>query len=145
MATLDDLARTLGISKRAVRFRVDAVSDLLDKYISHGENNRLIFAGEAVLILRRLEQLRLEERLPIHKAADKLRDELQPGMQDGDEIDDKLGLEVKLEYLSQVIEALRNDRDYWRAIAETVQSILPPDRMWVSKLFPALPNDPRLN
>jgi len=145
MATLDDLARKLGISKRAVRFRVDALSDLLEKYISRDERNRLVFAGEAVLILRRLEELRIEERLPIRQAAVRLRGELM-GQEGSDSVlDDTLGLEIKLEYLAQAVETLKNDRDYWRTVAETMQSILPPDRMWISKLFPPTSDDIRLN
>ena len=144
METLDDLARKLGISKRAVRFRVDALSDLLEKYISRGERNRLIFTGEAVLLLRRLEELRLEERLPIRQAAVRLRGELQ--QQDVETtIDDTLGLEIKIEYLAQAVDSLRRDRDYWRSVAETIQSVLPPDRMWISKLFPPTSDDVRLN
>jgi len=144
MATLDDLARKLGISKRAVRFRVDALSDLLEKYISRDERNRLIFTGEAVFLLRRLEELRLEERLPIRQAAVRLRGELQH--QEGDaSLDDTIGLEIKLEYLAQAVETLRHDRDYWRSVAETMQSVLPPDRMWISKLFPPTADDIRLN
>lgn len=145
MATLDDLAKKLGISKRAVRFRVDALSDLLEKYISRGAKNRLIFAGEAVLILRRLEELRLQERLPIRQAAVRLRGELQRQEGDTSHIDDTIGLEIKLEYLAQVVETLRRDRDYWRSVAETMQSVLPPDRMWIRKLFPPTSDDTRLN
>ncbi|MEA3238734.1 MAG: hypothetical protein U9Q94_03010, partial [Candidatus Bipolaricaulota bacterium] len=144
MVTLNDLARKLGISKRAVRFRVDALSDLLEKYISRDEKNRLIFAGEAVLLLRRLEELRLEERLPIRQAAVRLRGELQHQEEDAS-LDDTLGLEIKLEYLAQVVDTLRRDRDYWRNVAETMQTVLPPDRMWISKLFPPTSDDIRLN
>jgi len=144
MATLDDLARKLGISKRAVRFRVDALSDLLEKYISRDERNRLIFTGEAVFLLRRLEELRLEERLPIRQAAVRLRGELQH-QEGGASLDDTIGLEIKLEYLAQAVETLRHDRDYWRSVAETMQSVLPPDRMWISKLFPPTAEDIRLN
>ena len=144
MATLDDLARKLGISKRAVRFRVDALSDLLERYTSRDERNRLIFTGEAVFLLHRLEELRLEEQLPIRQAAVRLRGELQH--QEGDTtLDDTLGLEIKLEYLARAVETLRHDRDYWRSVAETIQTVLPPDRMWISKLFPPTSDDIRLN
>ncbi|HHR85501.1 hypothetical protein J7K60_00700 [Candidatus Bipolaricaulota bacterium] len=145
MATLDDLAKKLGISKRAVRFRVDALSDLLEKYISRDKRNRLIFTGEAVLLLRRLEELRVEERLPIRQAAVRLRGELQNQEEGSISLDDTIGLEIKLEYLAQALETLKRDRDYWRSVAETIQSVLPPDRMWISKLFPPTPDDVRLN
>ncbi len=144
MATLDDLARKLGISKRAVRFRVEALSDLLEKYISRDERNRLIFTGEAVFLLRRLEELRLEERLPIRQAAVRLRGELQHQEADAT-LDDAIGLEIKLEYLAKAVETLRSDRDYWRGVAEAIQSVLPPDRMWIRKLFPPTSDDVRLN
>jgi len=145
METLDDLARKLGISKRAVRFRVDALSDLLEKYISRGKRNRLVFTGEAVMLLRRLEELRVEERLPIRQAAVRLRGELQKQDEDSTSLDDTIGLEIKIEYLAQAVEALKRDRDYWRSVAETIQSVLPPDRMWISKLFPPTTDDARLN
>jgi len=146
MATLDDLARKLGISKRAVRFRVDALSDLLEKYISRDARNRLIFTGEAVHLLLRLEELRVEERLPIRQAAVRLRGEIKEQEEEEDtSIDDTIALEIKLEYLARAVETLRRDRDYWRSVAETMQTVLPPDRMWISKLFPPTRNDRRLN
>ncbi len=144
MVTMDDLAQKLGISKRAVRSRVNALSDLLEKYISRDKKNRLMFTGEAVVILRRLEELRVEERLPIRQAAVRLRDELQQ-VEDDTSVDDTIGLEIKLEYLVQAVDSLRRNRDYWRSVAEAMQSVLPPDRMWVSKLFPPTSGDPRLN
>ena len=76
MATLEDVARFLGLSKRAVRNRVNALGETLTAYLSRGARNRLIFQGEAVAILRRLEELREREGLPIQEAAERLRWEL---------------------------------------------------------------------
>ena len=76
MATLDDVARFLGLSKRAVRNRVSALGETLEAYLSRGTRNRLIFEGEAVAILRRLEELREREGLPIQEAAERLKWEL---------------------------------------------------------------------
>ena len=87
----------------------------------------------------------MEERLPIRQAAVRLRGELL-GQEGNDSVlEDTLGLEIKLEYLAQAVETLKRDRDYWRSVAETIQSILPPDRMWISKLFPPTSDDVRLN
>jgi hypothetical protein len=56
-----------------------------------------------------------------------------------------LSLAIKAEYLQKVVDVLLQDRDYWREVALTVQTALPPDRMWIKKLFPASADDRRLN
>jgi len=141
MDTLDDIARSLGISKRAVRLRIDALNGVLDEHMHRGHRNRLIFSGQAVALLRRLEELHHTQRLPIRQAAARLRDELE----DEGHSEQDVTLEIKADYLERVVEVLRRDRDYWREVAQVAQSALPPDRMWIAKLFPASPHDSRLN
>jgi len=142
MATLEEVAQFLGLSKRAVRARVDALGDMLDGYLTRGERNRLIFKGEAVVLLRWLEELRRRERIPIQQAADRLKGELG-------EIGDSFGAivnpQVEIALLHEVIRELCQERDQWREVAITVRSILPPELSWLGDIFPAVPGDRRLN
>ena len=144
MVTLDDVARFLGLSKRAVRLRVNALGDTLDGYLARGSRNRLIFKGEAVAILRRLEELRQQEGLPIQQAADRLKDELI------DE-DTSSGLciviqsDVETEVLKEVIRELCQERDRWREYAQALESVLPNELKWLIQTCPVVPEDRRLN
>ena len=144
MVTLDDVARVLGLSKRAVRLRVNALGDTLDGYLARGSRNRLIFKGEAVAILRRLEELRQQEGLPIQQAADRLKDELI------DE-DTSSGLciviqsDVETEVLKEVIRELCQERDRWREYAQALESVLPNELKWLIQTCPVVPEDRRLN
>lgn len=144
MVTLDDVARFLGLSKRAVRLRVNALGETLDGYLTRGARNRLIFKGEAVAILRRLEELRQQEGLPIQQAADRLKDELT------DE-DTSSGLciviqsDVETEVLKDVIRELCQERDRWREYAQAIESVLPNELKWLIQTCPVVPEDRRLN
>jgi hypothetical protein len=133
MATLDDIAKDLGLSKQAVRLRIDALNGIIDSHI------------EALVVLRRLEELHHTEKLPIRQAAARVRGELEgPGDTEKDRSED-LALEIQVEYLQKIVDALRQDRDYWREVALTAQTVLPPNRTWITKLFPASADDRRLN
>jgi predicted transcriptional regulator len=144
MVTLDDVARFLGLSKRAVRMRVSALGETLNGYLTRGARNRLIFKGEAVALLRRLEELRREEGLRIQQAADRLKDEL------GDE-DSPSGLciviqpDVETEVLKEVIREICQERDRWRDYAQSLESVLPNELKWLTQTSPVLPEDRRLN
>ena len=144
MVTLDDIARFLGLSKRAVRLRVDALGEMLEDYVTRGTRNRLIFRGEAVSILRRLEQLRRQERLPIQQAAERLKGELQePTLASG------VFLVVKPEFeedvLKDVIREVCRERDQWRDYATCLQSVLPDNLKWLTNISPPVAGDSRLN
>lgn len=141
MATLDDIAKNLGLSKHAVRLRIDALNGILDSHISRGAKNKLILTDEALVVLRRLEELHHTEKLPIRQAAARVRGELE----EKSDTEPDLSLAIKAEYLQKVVDVLLQDRDYWREVALTVQAALPPDRMWIAKLFPASSDDRRLN
>ena len=133
MATLDDIAKDLGLSKHAVRLRIDALNGILDSHISRGAKNKLILTDEALVVLRRLEELHHTEKLPIRQAAARVRSEAD------------FSLEIQTEYLQKVVDVLLQDRDYWREVALTVQTVLPPNRTWIARLFPASADDRRLN
>ncbi len=144
MVTLDDVARFLGLSKRAVRMRVSALGDTLDRYLTRGARNRLIFKGEAVSILRRLEELRQQEGLPIQQAADRLKDELTND-------NESAGLcivvqsDVETEVLREVIRELCQERDRWREYSQALESVLPNELKWLTQTSPVIPEDRRLN
>lgn len=144
MATLDDVARFLGLSKRAVRNRVSALGETLDGYLSRGARNRLIFEGEAVAILRRLEELREQEGLPIQEAAERLKWELTiadqpPGVYI------MLPADVEASVLKEVIQELSDERDAWQAYAKILLSVLPKSLSWLNLIRPSDTADPRLN
>jgi len=145
MVTLDDVARFLGLSKRAVRMRVNALGDTLNGYLTRGARNRLIFKGEAVALLRRLEELRREEGLPIQQAADRLKDELE----DDEEAPSSLCIVVKpdveTEVLREVMREVCQERDRWRDYAQSIESVLPDELKWLTQTSPVLPEDRRLN
>ena len=132
MATIEDLARTLGISVRAIRLRVDALDDTLNVHISRGANNELLFNGEALAILQRLEALRKRRGIPIRQAAMYIQEEI-----DGNggkrqrqttlfptanlSID---GLARENTLLREMLEGIQHDRDSWKSLAMSLQERL---------------------
>ncbi|MEW5825352.1 MAG: hypothetical protein AB1778_00815 [Candidatus Bipolaricaulota bacterium] len=145
MATLDEVARFLGLSKRAVRLRVDALGGMLERYMSRGERNRLIFRGEAVAILRRLEELRLEEGLPIREAADRLRGEIHADGEGPSGVVLVIRPEVEFALVQELLRDVSRERDQWREYALALQSVLPAELKWLHSVAPASPGDRRTN
>jgi len=144
MTTLEDIARFLGLSKRAVRSRIDALGDTLDHYVSRGVRNRLIFRGEAVAILRRLEELRQREGLPIQQAAERVRGELTvPSDRSGIYV--VIQAETEMGPLQEVVREVCRERDHWKEYALALQSVLPRGLKWLSSVSPPVSEDRRLN
>ncbi len=144
MVTLDDVAQFLGLSKRAVRMRVNALGEVLDGYLTRGSRNRLIFKGEAVAILRRLEELRRQEGLPIQQAAARVKDELvDEDAPSGFCIVIQSDVETKV--LKEVVRELCQERDRWREYAQALESVLPSELKWLIQTCPVVPEDRRLN
>jgi hypothetical protein len=142
MATLDDVARLLGLSKSAVRSRVNALGDMLEGHLARGDRNRLIFKGEAVAILHRLEELRQREGLAIRQAVVRLRGELI-----GDDAVSGVYLVIKpeIELLQEALIEAYRERDLWREYACALQSVLPPELKWLNAVAPPECDDRRLN
>ncbi len=142
MATLDDVARFLGLSKRAVRSRVDALGDMIEGHMVRGDRNSLIFKGEALAILHRLEELRQREGLAIRQAVVRLRGELV-----GD--DDTSGVYImvkpEIRLLHEALVEAYRERDRWREYAYALQSVLPRELKWLDAVAPPECNDRRLN
>ena len=71
--TIEHVAKSLGVSVRGVRLRVEALDGLIKPHLQRGANNQLIFTGEAVGILQRLEELRHRDGVSVKVAASILR------------------------------------------------------------------------
>jgi hypothetical protein len=142
MATLDDVARFLGLSKRAVRSRVSALGDMLEGHMVRGNRNRLIFKGEALALLHRLEELRQREGLAIRQAVTRLRGELH-----GDETNSGIFILIKpeIELLQEALVEAYRERDRWREYAYALQSVLPPELRWLESVSPPECDDRRMN
>ncbi|MBN1859460.1 hypothetical protein JW848_09680 [Candidatus Bipolaricaulota bacterium] len=144
MATLKDLANELGMSKRAVRARIDALSDLLEAYQSRGKNNKLVFTHEALIILRRLEELRLEEGIPIREAAERVRGEAI-SLLESEQGQSDVHATLIMEYLQEKLREVVIERDAWCDLATSLQSVLPKNLQWMGKTAPPSAGDPCLN
>ena len=117
--TIDEVAKVLGVSVRGVRLRVDALRGVIDPHLGQGGNNRLLFDGEALAILRRLEELRKSRAISIRQAASKIREELNgngelPSRQS--ELSD-----TSTDPLRELVDELRRERDQWRELALNLQ------------------------
>jgi len=131
--TIEDVARVLGVSVRGVRLRVDALDGVLDAHLRQGENNRILFNGESLAILRRLEELRQSTSTSIRQAASRIRQELEDnsttplrrttsGSTSNPSVD-AVARENAL--LREMLDELKRDRDHWRDLAERLQLALP--------------------
>lgn len=72
-ATIQDVAKKLGLSVRAVRLRLDVLDGTLSPLLQRGENNQLIFTGDAVGMLQHLEEIRRSDGISVKAAASILR------------------------------------------------------------------------
>ena len=68
-ATIQDVAKNLGLSVRAVRLRLDVLDGTLSPLLKRGENNQLIFSGDAVGMLQHLEEIRRSDGISVKAAA----------------------------------------------------------------------------
>ena len=136
MQTIERVAESLGLSVRAVRLRRDALNGIIDTHIKRGDHAELLFTGDALAILQRLEALRNGESLSVRQASARIRSEL-----DGNSIEASRQPEsssaADVAILQGIIEDLRRDRDAWRAMATKLQDqqALPSPRRWLSGLF----------
>ena len=108
-----------------------------------GDRNRLIFKGEALAILQRLEELRQREGLAIRQAVTRLRGELI-----GDD-DAASGIYIlikpEIELLQEALVEAYRERDRWREYAFSLQAVLPPELKWLEAVSPSETDDRRLN
>jgi len=133
--TIKEVSTILGLSVRAVRLRRDALNGILDTHIKRGDNGELLFTGDALAILQRLEALRHGESLSVRQAAARIHDELDGNSIEASRQPQSSSADVVI--LQGIIEDLRRDRDAWRAMATKLQDqqALPSPRRWLSGLF----------
>ena len=140
-ATIENVAKALGVSVRGVRLRVDALGAVIDGHLAQGANNRTIFDGEAFAILRRMEDVRKCDSVSIRQAASCIREELDGNSvpvlrQTASSGETNLGtLAVKIEMLERLLDEVQRDRDHWRNLAENLQLALPAPRRGFFTLF----------
>ncbi len=72
-ATIKDVAKTLGMTSRGVRFRVNVLDDLIRPHLRSSAGGQTVLTGQAIAILRQLEELRLADALSVTQAASALR------------------------------------------------------------------------
>ncbi len=136
MTTIDGVAKVLGVSIRGVRLRVDALRDVIDAHLGQGENNQLLFDGEALALLRRLEELRKSGSISIRQAASRIREELDGNKEPGPR-QSELNT-ASSDPLRELLQELRRERDQWRDLALKLQKqvedltmrALPRPRRW---------------
>lgn len=141
---IDDVARTLGLSTRAVYRRIDALNGKLDGYLKRGRNNDLIFNGEALAILQRVEDVRKSAGIPIRQAVVRVLDELNGNgvepLREGAENSALVEvLKTQVEVLREELEHLRRENEWLRGrVDELTPLALPrPRRRWLAWLRPA--------
>jgi hypothetical protein len=76
MLKLADVAKTLGLSMGSVYRRLQAFNGDLDKHVRRGSNNELLLDGEALAMLRRIEDIRKAQGISIKRAVIRVQEEL---------------------------------------------------------------------
>jgi len=140
-ATIEDVAKALGVSVRGVRLRLDALDSVIDPHMRQGQNNRLLFNGEAFAILRRMEDVRQGESLSIRQAASRIRSELDENSSEplgqaksNDTANEGLARELIGELRARITD-LESERDHWRELALDYKRALPKPRRGLLTLF----------
>jgi len=139
MQTIERVAASLGLSVRAVRLRRDSLDGTLDAHIKRGAKNELLFTGEALAILRRVEDLRHSASCSVRQAVDVVCGEMQ-GNSDSVSRQPESSSTASAAELQSMIEDIRRDRDVWRDLAMKLQDkilALPaprPRRRWFNML-----------
>lgn len=76
MLKLTDAAKSLGLSTGAVYRRIEGFNGDLDQHMRRGSNNELLFDGEALAILRSVEDIRKAQGISIKRAIIRVQQEL---------------------------------------------------------------------
>jgi len=141
--TIEEVASVLGVSVRGVRLRVDTVRDVVAAHLRQGENNRILFDGDAVAVLRRMEELRKAAGCSIRQAASRIREELadnstdavsQSELQPASSMD---ALQSENALLRDEVTHLRDEIRWLRARVDQLMPLaLPRPRRWLWWLWP---------
>jgi hypothetical protein len=139
MQDIAGVAQALGLSVRAVRLRRDALAGILDVHVKRGEKGALLFTGEALAILRRVEDVRRGESVSVRQAVERVRGELQGNGEHASRQPESTSAATSSDssMMQVMLEDLRRDRDAWRNLALRLQDqlALPAPRPWWSRLF----------
>ncbi len=133
MLKLAEVAKSLGLSTRAVYRRIDAFNGKLDGYLTRGINNEILFNSSALALLRRLEDIRTAEGIPIRQAVARVSEELDGnGARQGDGKPIVEQLEYRLRDKDRLIEQLQDEVVFLRnQVAHLTPLALPRRRRWL--------------
>ena len=138
MYSIEDLQRTLGLTRRQVRERLAALagqSDLLDGQVRIGPRGKKFYSVAVLDMLRDLDELARTHGMSLDQAAGELAARIK-GTREEKESDNgyaassaaiggltgKQGqLDVQLKLLETLVDDLRKERDYWREMALKLQ------------------------
>ncbi len=150
MANIQDVAKSLGLSARAVYRRLDAFNGKLDRYLSRGPNNEILFNSSALALLRRLEDVRKAESIPIRQAVARVSAEQGAhAAHTAREGEENPLLEQVLKDKERLIEEkdwrirnLEGERNHWRDLALDYHRQLAPPKeepqgydSWFTRVF----------
>ena len=137
MQTIQEVAKALGLSTRAVYRRLDAFNGKLDAYLTRGINNEILFNSSALALLRRLEDLRTAEGIPIRQAVARISEVDGKGVRPVREGNGKL-----IDVLERQIESLHTENQrLWGLIDDLTPRLAPPKEepqgydFWFTRVF----------
>ena len=153
MSNIQEVAKSLGLSTRAVYRRLDAFNGKLDAYITRGINNEILFNSSALALLQRLEDLRKAQGIPIRQAVGRISEEVDGNgarpVREGEEsplIEQLLkDRERLIEEKDRRIRNLEVERNHWRDLALDYHRQLAPPKeepqgydFWFTRVFKQL-------
>jgi len=136
--SIENLQRTLGLTRRQVRERLAALAsqgNLLDGQVRIGPRGKKFYSVAVLDMLRNLDELARTHGVSLDQAAGELLAKIR-GMADGKETDNQAvagsgssgelagnqgQLDVQLKLLQTLVDDLRKERDYWRDLALKLQ------------------------
>jgi len=141
-STIEEVAAALGITVRGARLRIDALGRVVDPFKRRTPTNRLLYAEEALGMLRHLEELRKRDGLSITSAAQQVRDHEDERLQGESEGGGRYNQVKQAEAMpGEWVRALLDEKD--RAIERLEEEVVEL-RAQVERLLPlALPRPRR--
>jgi thioesterase domain-containing protein len=76
MSNIQEVTKSLELSTGSVYRRLERFNGDLDKHVKRGSKNELLFDGEALAMLRRVEDIRKAQRISIKRAIITVQQEL---------------------------------------------------------------------
>lgn len=136
MQTIREVAKALGLSTRAVYRRLDGFNGKLDGYLTRGINNEILFNSSALALLRRLEDIRTAQGIPIRQAVARVSEELDgngaPLVRQGDGKPILEQLQYRLQDKDRLIEQLQDEVLFLRnQVAHLTPLALPRRSRWL--------------